>query len=102
MKIKKGDNVKILTGKDKGKTGNVLRAYPSLDSVLVEGINKKKKHQKPTKSGQKGQIVEKEFPMNVSNVALIDPKTKKATRIGKTNVKGKRVRITKQSGAVLD
>lgn len=102
MKIKKGDNVKVITGKDKGKIGNVLRAFPSLDLVLVEGMNKKKKHQRPTKGGQKGQIIEKEFPIHVSNVALIDPKTKKATRVGITKLKGKRVRITKKSGAVLD
>ncbi|MCK5285911.1 MAG: 50S ribosomal protein L24 [Candidatus Pacebacteria bacterium] len=101
MKIKKNDNVIIIAGKDKGKTGNVLRAFPTLDKVLVEGVNKKKKNQRATKSGQKGQIIEKEFPIHVSNVAFIDPKTKKATRIGKKDIKGKMERITKKSGAVI-
>ena len=70
MNIKKGDTVKILTGDDKGKTGKVLKAFPADNKVLVEGINTIKRHQKPTREGQKGQIVEKPMPMNVSNVAL--------------------------------
>ncbi|MBU1046759.1 50S ribosomal protein L24 [Patescibacteria group bacterium] len=102
MKIKKNDNVIIIAGKDKDKTGKVLRAFPALDKVLVEGVNKRKKNQRATKSGQKGQIIEKEFPIHVSNVAFIDPKTKKATRIGKKEVKGKMVRITKKSGSILN
>ncbi|MBU4536891.1 50S ribosomal protein L24 [Patescibacteria group bacterium] len=101
MKIKKNDNVIIIAGKDKDKTGKVLRAFPALDQVLVEGVNKRKKNQRATKSGQKAQIIEKEFPIHVSNVAFIDPKTKKATRIGKKEVKGKMVRITKKSGSIV-
>lgn len=102
MKIKKNDNVIVIAGKDKDKTGKVLRAFPALDQVLVEGVNKRKKNQRATKSGQKGQIIEKEFPIHVSNVAFIDPKTKKATRIGKKEVKGKMVRITKKSGSIVN
>ncbi len=101
MKIKKNDNVMIIAGKDKGKTAKVLRVFPDLDKVLVEGVNKLKKNQRATKSGQKGQIIEKEYPIHVSNVAFIDPKTKKATRIGKKEVKGKMVRVTKKSGSII-
>jgi len=101
MKIKKNDNIIVLAGKDKDKTGNVLRVFPSKNQVLVEGVNKKKKNQRATKSGQKGQIIEKEFPIHVSNVALLDPKTKKATRIGKKEIKGKMLRVTKKSGTVV-
>ena len=101
MKIKKNDTVKIISGKDKGKIGKVLRAFPAKDKVLVENVNLRKKHQKPTKGGQKGQIIEKAYPLHVSNVAFIDPKTKKITKIGKKLVKGKSVRVSKKSGAVL-
>ena len=68
MKIQKGDKVIIITGKDKGKSGVVLRAFPKLSQVLVEGINKKKVHQKPKKQGEKGKIVERAMPVHVSNV----------------------------------
>lgn len=70
MKIKKGDKVIIITGKDKGKSGVVLRAFPKLSQVLVEGINKKKVHQKPKKQNEKGKIVERAMPVHVSNVKL--------------------------------
>ena len=101
MKIKKNDTVKIISGKDKGKTGKVLRAFPTKDQVLVENVNIRKKHQKPTKGGQKGQIIEKAYPLHVSNMAFIDPKTKKVTKIGKKLVKGKSVRTSRKSGAIL-
>lgn len=71
MKIKKDDKVKIIAGKDKGKTGKVLRALPKIDQIIVEGINIKKRHQKPTKSNQKGQIVDKTMPIHVSNAKKI-------------------------------
>ncbi len=70
MKIKKGDLVKILSGDDKGKTAKVLRAFPANNKVLVEGINTIKRHQRPTREGQKGQIIEKPMPVHVSNVAV--------------------------------
>lgn len=101
MKIKKDDKVIVITGKDKGKTGKVLKAFPAENKVIVDGINMKKKTQKPTKSGQKGQIIEKVFPIEVSNVMLIDPKTNKRTRIGKKLVGDKYVRIAKKSGTTL-
>ena len=83
MKIKKGDNVVVITGKDKGKTGSVERAFPKLSMVVVAGVNKHKKHERARKEGQKGQVVEKSFPLHVSNVRLADAggrktKTKKA------------------------
>jgi large subunit ribosomal protein L24 len=71
MKIKKGDKVKVISGKDKGKTGVVLRAFPQDFAVLVEGVNKKKVHQRPKKSNEKGKIVEQSAPIHVSNVAKI-------------------------------
>jgi len=101
MKIKKDDIVKVISGKDKNKTGKVLRAFPSREQVVVENVNRKKKHQKASKGGQKGQIIEKTYPIHISNVALVDPKTKKVTKIGKKLVKNKFVRVTKKSGTVL-
>ena len=68
MKIKKGDKVKVITGKDKGKSGLVLRAFPKLERVLVEGVNKKKVHKRPRKSNEKGKIIEQDAPIHVSNV----------------------------------
>lgn len=71
MKIHKGDNVKILAGRDRGKSGKVLAAFPKLERVLVEGVNKVKKHERARKAGQKGQIVERAMPIHISNVALV-------------------------------
>jgi large subunit ribosomal protein L24 len=71
MKIKKGEKVTVITGKDKGKSGVILRAFPKLDMVLVEGINKKKLHKRPKKSGEKGKIVEQSTPIHVSNVKKV-------------------------------
>ena len=71
MKIKKDDKVKIIAGKDKGKAGKVLRAIPKRDQLIVEGINIKKRHQKPTKSNQKGQILDKTMPIHISNAKKI-------------------------------
>lgn len=101
MLIKKGDKVIVITGAGKGKTGIVQRAYPKLEKVVVEGVNIKKKHKKPTQSNPEGSIIEVYAPIHVSNVALIDPKTKKATRVGIKEVKGKKVRYAKKSGEVI-
>jgi large subunit ribosomal protein L24 len=98
MKIKKGDKVLVTSGKYRGKTGKVLRAFPKESRVLVEGINLSKKHQRGKKSGEKGKIVEIPGPIDVSNLKLICPKCKKATRIGyKITKKGKN-RICKKCG----
>jgi large subunit ribosomal protein L24 len=101
MKIKKGDNVIVLAGKDRGKTGKVLDSLPLRGEVIVEGLNKVKKHQKSRGKDRKGGIIEISMPMNVSNVAVVDPKTNKPTRIGYEERGGKKVRVTKKSKSVL-
>ncbi len=98
MKIKKNDNVIVIAGKDKGKNGKVVRAIPSSEKIIIEGVNVKKKHMRPRKSGQKGQIVEVSAPIHVSNVMIKDPKTGEPSRIGMKIVGGKKVRISKKSG----
>ncbi|MCQ2799591.1 MAG: 50S ribosomal protein L24 [Bacilli bacterium] len=101
MNIKKGDKVIVLSGDDKGKTGVVQKVYPKLNNVVVEGVNVHKKHKKPSQAVQEGSILDIYVPFDASNVALIDPKTKKATRVHMTVVDGKKVRTAK-SGANLD
>ena len=101
MKIKKGDKVIVIAGKDKGATGVVLKAIPTEDRVVVEGVNIAKRHQKSRTTGQSGQIVDKTMPVHVSNVALVDPKSGKATRVGIKRENGKRVRVAKKSGSVI-
>jgi len=101
MKIKKGDNIIVITGKDKGKNGKVIKALPSEDRVIVEGVNIKKRHMRPKKSGQKGQIVEIAASIHVSNIQIIEPKTGTQTRIGSKIVNGKKIRISKKSGAEI-
>lgn len=101
MKIKKDDNVIVVSGKDKGKTGKVLRAFPKENKVIVEGVNVKKRHQRARRSGQKGQIVDKTEPVSVSNVMLLDPKGGKRTRVGISREGGKRARVARKSGAEL-
>ncbi len=101
-RIKKGDKVTVLAGKDKGKTGEVLLVIPERDRVRVQGINLVKKHQKQTASEEAG-IKQKELSIHVSNVAIIDSETSKPTRIGfKFLDDGKKVRYTKKSGEVID
>ena len=97
MNIKKGDKVIVTKGKDKGKTGKVLAAFPKTDMVLVEGLNMKKHHQKPTRT-EKGKTIDVSHPITRANVALLDPKSGKATRIGSKDVGGKKVRVAKKSG----
>jgi large subunit ribosomal protein L24 len=101
MKIRKGDTVVVITGIDKGKQGKVLEVFPRESRVLIEGVNMKKKHQKPQRANQKGQIIETIRPLHVSNVALIDPNSGKPTRVGFRNEGGKKVRVLKKSGTVL-
>ena len=101
-KIKKGDKVTVLVGRDKGKTGEVLKVIPDANRVVVGGVNVVKRHQKPTQA-QAGGIEEKEAAIHVSNVALVDPKTGEATRVGfKTLDDGRKVRFAKKSGEVID
>jgi large subunit ribosomal protein L24 len=103
LHVKKDDNVIVITGKDKGKKGRIIAAYPRLNKVLVEGINIVKRHSKPSQQNPQGGIIEKEAPIHVSNVMLIDPKSNKPTRIGyKVLDNGKKVRVAKRSGEVID
>ena len=96
MKIKKGDNVMVMTGKDKGKKGAVVKAFPKENKILLDGVNVVKKHvKKGAKGSSKGQIVEKAMPINVSNVMIIDGG--KPTRVGYKMEAGKKVRIAKKS-----
>ena len=104
-RIKSGDEVIVIGGKDRGKRGKVLRVEPSKERVYVEGLNIIKRHQRPqqTAGGQTpGGVIEREGPIHVSNVMLIDPKDNKPTRVGIEVVDGKRVRIGKRSGQRLD
>ena len=101
MKIKKGDNVIILSGKDKGKDGDILQAMPRIDKVVVKGVNIRKRHVRPKKQGEKGQIIEIEAPTHVSNVMLICKKCGKPTRVGyKLNKEGKN-RLCKRCEAII-
>ncbi len=100
MKIKKGDEVVVISGKYKGVKGQVLEARPTESRVVVAGVNRHKWHIKPTQN-EPGHIVDREAPIHVSNVALVDPKTKKATRVGYKVEKGKKVRVAKKSGTEL-
>lgn len=102
-KIRKGDEVIVLAGKDKGKRGTVLRVLADDDTLMVEGINKVKKHQKPNPmKGQTGGIVEMEVPIHVSNVGLFNSATQKADRVGFKDVDGRKVRFFKSNGEVVD
>lgn len=98
MKIHKGDTVQMMMGKDKGKKGTVLKVIPESSLVVVEGVNLVKRHMKSRARGQKSEIVTLTKPVNVSKVALIDPKKKKPTRVGFKIVNGKKERITRMSG----
>ena len=98
MKIKKGDRVYILSGKDKGKTGKVIKTLSSQGRVVVEDVNVVKKHRRATKQGQSGQIIEKAMPVDVSNVAIMDPDTGKPVRVGIKIENGIKKRVSKKSG----
>ncbi|MDQ0156989.1 50S ribosomal protein L24 [Robertmurraya andreesenii] len=102
MHVKKGDKVMVISGKDKGKTGVILAAFPKKDRVLVEGVNIVKKHSKPNQLNPQGGIISHEAPIHVSNVMPIDPKSGEPTRVGYKVVDGNKVRVAKKSGEVLD
>ena len=104
LRIRQNDSVDVISGKDKGKRGRVIEVLPKVERVRVEGVNKIKRHTKPNpQKNVKGGIVERENPLHISNVALIDPKSDKPTRVGiKTLPNGSRVRVSKRSGLQLD
>jgi large subunit ribosomal protein L24 len=107
MKIHKNDNVMVITGNDRGKSGKVLKVFPSDFKVIVEGINIRKRHTKPSQKNPQGGILEKEAPIHVSNVMLIDPKNNKPTRLGSQIIldektkKNKRIRVSRVSGEMI-
>jgi large subunit ribosomal protein L24 len=108
LKVRKGDEVQVMAGKDRGKSGRILRVEPSNGRVYVEGLNMVKRHMRPqqvadTNRGQTvGGVIEREGPIHVSNVMLLDPKDHKPTRIGIERENGKRYRVAKRSGTRLD
>jgi large subunit ribosomal protein L24 len=101
-KIKKGDRVVVLTGKDKGRTGQVLKVMPSENRILVEGIKIVQRHTKASQANPQGGIVNKESPIHVSNVAIVDPQSGAATRVGFRMEGDKKVRYAKKSGEVIN
>lgn len=103
LHVKKGDTVKVLSGKDKGKEGTIIQASPKTGKVVIENINKVKRHTKPSQANPQGGIIVKEAPMSSSKVMLVCPACKKATRIKKTELaSGKFVRACKKCGEVVD
>lgn len=102
MKIKSGDTVIVVSGKYKKTTGKVVKAFPKVNKVVVEGVNLRTKHQKPNQANPEGKKVEIYAPIDVSNVMILDPKVNKPTRVGYKVIKGKKVRVTKKSDTVLD
>ncbi|UFN50242.1 50S ribosomal protein L24 [Roseomonas sp. OT10] len=102
-KIRKGDTVQVLAGKDKGRRGEVLQVLPTENRAVVQGVNVVKRHSKPRGMNQPGGIQEKEASIDLSNLALLDPKSGKPTRVGfRIQDDGKKVRVAKASGEVLD
>jgi large subunit ribosomal protein L24 len=102
LKIKKGDNVVVISGRDKGKTGEVLRVLPAEARVVVQGVNVARRHTRP-RMGDPGGILEKELTIHISNVAHIDPQSRKPTRVGfKYLEDGRKVRFARRSGEVID
>ena len=101
VKIKKGDTVRVIAGDEKGKEGKVLRVDREKNRAIVEGLNLASKHTKPSAQNPQGGIVKKEASIHVSNLSLIDPKTKKETRVGYELREGKKVRVSKKSNVVI-
>jgi large subunit ribosomal protein L24 len=107
MKIKKNDNVKVISGNSRGKTGKVLKVFPKDERIIVEGINLRKRHTKPSQSNPQGGILEKESPINVSNVMIVDPNNNQPSRLGSQIIldektgKKKHVRVSKTSGEMI-
>ena len=102
LKIKKGDNVEIIAGKDRGKRGEVIAVFAARNAVVVKKLNMVTKHVKPRQSGQKGERITIESPINISNVALVCPHTDKPTRVGFLVKNGTKVRVSKKSGKEIE
>ena len=102
LKIKKGDTIKVLTGKDRGATGEVTRVLPSAGKVIVDGVNVAKKHQRATSATMQGGIIDKDMPIPVANVALVCPACGKATRVGyRVEADGTKIRVCKKCEGVM-
>lgn len=107
LKIKKNDNVMVISGNDRGKTGKVLKVFPKEQRIIIEGVNLRKRHRKPSQRNPQGGIIENEAPIHISNVMILDPKTNEPTRIGSKIIidektgKKKIVRISKISDEML-
>jgi large subunit ribosomal protein L24 len=101
LKIKKGDNVVVISGRDRGRSGEVLKVFPEDRRLIVQGVHMARRHTKP-RMGDPGGMVDKELTIHVSNVAHVDPSSGKATRIGYQVVDGKKVRVARRSGEVID
>jgi large subunit ribosomal protein L24 len=107
MKIRKNDNVMVISGNDRGKTGKVLKVFPKKSRIIIEGINLRKRHSKPSQKNPQGGIIEKEAPIHASNVMLLDPKTNEPTRLGSQIIldentgKKKRARISRSTGEMI-
>ena len=101
MRIKKGDTVKILSGNDKGKTGEVLEVIPKTNKIIVKGVNVRKKHIKPRKQGEEGGIISAECAIHSAKANVVCPKCGKATKIGYVEEKGEIVRVCKKCGATI-
>lgn len=102
MHVKTGDKVKVITGKDKGKEGVILKTMPKKDRVIVEGVNIAKKHKKASQTNATGGIIEEEAAIHVSNVMLIDAKTGEPTKVSYKIEDGKKVRVSKKTGEIID
>ncbi|HCB93228.1 MAG TPA: 50S ribosomal protein L24 [Selenomonas sp.] len=102
LHVKKDDTVLVLSGKDKGKQGKVIQSMPKKGKVVVEGVNKVKRHTKPNVKAPQGGIITKEMPLNACKVMLVCPACSKATRVGHKEVNGKNVRVCKKCGEVID
>jgi large subunit ribosomal protein L24 len=101
--VRKGDTVIVVAGKERGKRGRVLRVIPEKNRVIIERINMIKKHQRPTQQARQGGIIEREGPIHLSNVMLVDPTSGKPTRIGRRELSdGKKVRVARKSGEIID
>ncbi|MCB0729658.1 MAG: 50S ribosomal protein L24 [Ignavibacteriae bacterium] len=107
MKLKKEDNVIVISGNFKGRTGKILKVFPKKNRIIIEGVNLRKRHTKPNQQNPQGGITEKEAPINASNVMILDPKSNEATRIGKKIIidektsKKRSVRVSRKSGEML-
>lgn len=101
VKLRKGDEVIVTAGKDKGKTGDIIKVMPKDNKVVVQGVNMVSRHQRQTKT-EEGGIIQKEMPLDISNVSMLDPKDGKPVRVGFKIEDGRKVRIAKRSGEVID